>query len=341
MVEYLIQSLPPGAALVITADHGQVDVGDRVAPPHPEVLSHVVQQSGEGRFRWLHAAPGSQAALFDAAHRHHSDTAWVVTREEVLEDCWFGPKVLPAAAARLGDVALVARDDVSFEDPADTGPFKLKGRHGSVTEAEMRVPLLVGSGLRPPAPELVRQMDLVRIAAMSLPGSPSDGSAASPSPTPSAREVLSPDGVSVDGALSTEVEESDQVEIESPGKIIRIGAMIKQLLEEVRSTDLDDASRDQLRRIYDNSLTELKSALSPELGEELSNLSFDFSHESTPSNAELRMAKAQLVGWLEGLFHGIQATLMAQQMAARQQLEGVRGQIPERTGPATPGPGYI
>ena len=153
-------------------------------------------------------------------------------------------------------------------------------------------------------------------------------------------EVVSPDGVqsaTADGA------EDPQAEIESPAKIIRIGAMVKQLLEEVRNTSVDDATRDQLRRIYGNSVAELKTALSPELGAELDSLSFDFSGEEAPSEAELRMAQAQLVGWLEGLFHGIQATLVAQQMAARQQLEGMRGQLPG--GPGTPapvpGPGYI
>ncbi len=93
-------------------------------------------------------------------------------------------------------------------------------------------------------------------------------------------EVVSPDGVqsaSADGA------EDPQSEIESPAKIIRIGAMVKQLLEEVRNTSVDDATRDQLRRIYGNSVAELKTALSPELGAELDSLSFDFSGEEAPS----------------------------------------------------------
>lgn len=159
---------------------------------------------------------------------------------------------------------------------------------------------------------------------------------------PDAHEVVAPDGVSPAGHDGEAAEEA-QSDVESPAKIIRIGAMVKQLLEEVRNTSVDDATREQLRRIYGNSVTELKSALSPELGEELDSLSFDFSGEEAPSDAELRMAQAQLVGWLEGLFHGIQATLVAQQMAARQQLEGMRGQLPGA--PATPGPppgpGYI
>lgn len=146
MVEYLIDELPSGAALVITSDHGQVDVGDRVIPPDPAVMSLVRHQSGEARFRWLHAVPGGEAELLRVAEAHHGDVAWVVGREQVLDEGWFGPKVLPAPLARLGDVALVAREPVAFEDPLDTGPFVLQGRHGSMTEDEVRVPLLVARG---------------------------------------------------------------------------------------------------------------------------------------------------------------------------------------------------
>jgi hypothetical protein len=153
-------------------------------------------------------------------------------------------------------------------------------------------------------------------------------------PTP---EVLAPDGVSSDGSDARE----GRGEIESPAKIIRIGAMIKQMLEEVRSTSIDDAARDQLRRIHDTSVEQLKDAMSADLGEELDSLTFDFNGETPPTEAELRMAQAQLVGWLEGLFHGIQATLVAQQMAARQQIEGARGQLPGGQGSPGPGPGYI
>ena len=146
MVEYLLDALPAGTALVITSDHGQVDVGANVFPPHPEVLSHVRAQSGEARFRWLHSVPGAEGSLFEAAEDHHGDVAWVVTRERVLDEAWFGPKVLPAPLARLGDVALVTHADVAFEDPSDTGPFVLKGRHGAMTPAEVEVPLLVARG---------------------------------------------------------------------------------------------------------------------------------------------------------------------------------------------------
>ncbi|MCB1013526.1 MAG: alkaline phosphatase family protein [Acidimicrobiales bacterium] len=142
LVADLLDVLPPGAALVVTADHGQVDVGDNIVAPAPEVLAHVRQQSGEGRFRWLHAVPGHEHALAEAARACHGDQAWVRTLAEVEMEGWFGPVIRPAARARLGDVALVAHEDVSFSDPADTGVFELVGRHGSLTAAEMRVPLL-------------------------------------------------------------------------------------------------------------------------------------------------------------------------------------------------------
>jgi len=182
---------------------------------------------------------------------------------------------------------------------------------------------------------------------MSFPGSPTSPGTEAPVDSVPSREVLSPDQVSsaVEGAPETDsppVETAEGADIESPGKIIRIGSMLKQLLDEVRNTELDDKAREQLGRIYENSLAQLRSALSPELADELTDLSFDFSDEAAPTDAQLRMAKAQLVGWLEGLFHGIQATLMAQQMSARQQLEGMRGEIPERSGPGVAGgPGYI
>ncbi len=114
--------------------------------------------------------------------------------------------------------------------------------------------------------------------------------------------------------------------VSEPAKVMRVGSMIKQLLEEVRSTQLDEPSRARLRAIYDTSVKELGSALSPDLRDELNRLAFPFAEDGVPTEVELRVAQAQLVGWLEGLFHGIQATLFAQQMAARQQLENMRGQ---------------
>lgn len=116
-----------------------------------------------------------------------------------------------------------------------------------------------------------------------------------------------------------------------PAKVMRIGSMVKQLLDEVRHAPLDDRSRERLAEIYERSVTELASALSPDLQEELRSLALPFEDGGVPSDAELRIAQAQLVGWLEGLFHGIQATLFAQQFAARQQLEQMR-QIPQGPG---------
>ena len=125
---------------------------------------------------------------------------------------------------------------------------------------------------------------------------------------------------------------SDEVEtatesVSSPAKVMRIGSMVKQLLEEVRAASLDEAGRERLKAIYDQSVEQLSESLSPDLSTELARLNPPFSGP-TPTEAELRVAQAQLVGWLEGLFHGIQATLFAQQMAARQQLEQMRGQLP-------------
>ena len=122
--------------------------------------------------------------------------------------------------------------------------------------------------------------------------------------------------------------------IASPAKVMRIGAMVRQLLEEVRHAPLDEAGRDRMREIYDISVRELSDSLSPDLAEELSRVARPFVGEETPSEAELRVAQAQLVGWLEGLFHGIQATLFAQQMTARNQLEEMRRRaLPGRPGP--------
>lgn len=128
--------------------------------------------------------------------------------------------------------------------------------------------------------------------------------------------------------------------VSAPAKVMRIGSMVKQLLEEVRTAPLDDASRERLAEIYERSIVELSEALSPDLQDELRNLALPFKDGVIPSDSELRIAKAQLVGWLEGLFHGIQATLFAQQLAARQQLEQMRQLPPGMTPPgAEPGPG--
>ncbi|MEV6635243.1 bacterial proteasome activator family protein [Actinoplanes sp. NPDC051470] len=150
--------------------------------------------------------------------------------------------------------------------------------------------------------------------------------------------VVGPDGrpmgtVESDGTLKPD--EPGNL-IEQPAKVMRIGSMIKQLLEEVKAAPLDEASRGRLREIHQRSITELEDGLAPELREELERLSLPFEGDAPPSEAELRIAQAQLVGWLEGLFHGIQTALVAQQVAARLQLEQIRGggAIPGR--PALP-----
>jgi hypothetical protein len=127
--------------------------------------------------------------------------------------------------------------------------------------------------------------------------------------------------------------------VEQPAKVMRIGTMIKQLLEEVRAAPLDDASRNRLREIHATSIRELEEGLAPELREELDRLTLPFTEGAVPSDSELRIAQAQLVGWLEGLFHGIQTALFAQQMAARAQLEQMRqGALPPGIG-RSGGPG--
>ncbi len=127
--------------------------------------------------------------------------------------------------------------------------------------------------------------------------------------------------------------------VEQPAKVMRIGTMIKQLLEEVRAAPLDEASRTRLREIHATSIRELEEGLAPELREELDRLTLPFTDGSVPSDAELRIAQAQLVGWLEGLFHGIQTALFAQQMAARAQIEQMREQRGLPPGPGGHGAG--
>lgn len=138
--------------------------------------------------------------------------------------------------------------------------------------------------------------------------------------------IVDPDGLPVE-VQSQDEEERDVLDmVEQPAKVMRIGSMIKQLLEEVKSAPLDEASRVRLREIHARSIAELKGGLAPELVEELERLSLPFDEDSSPSDAELRIAQAQLVGWLEGLFHGIQTTLFAQQLQAKAQFDQMRRQ---------------
>ncbi len=141
--------------------------------------------------------------------------------------------------------------------------------------------------------------------------------------------IVGQDGMALGGTGDDESREVPVTEmVEQPAKVMRIGSMIKQLLEEVRAAPLDEASRVRLKEIHASSVKELEDGLAPELVEELERLSLPFTDEAIPSEAELRIAQAQLVGWLEGLFHGIQTALFAQQMAARAQLEQMRRALP-------------
>lgn len=145
MVGRLRDALPPGAVLVVTSDHGQVGVGEAVVTLPDEIMADVELLSGEGRFRWLHAVPGRTEALAAALEERYGDVAWVRTREEVVDGGWFGGELSTEVTHRLGDVALVAHAPVAFLDPADTGELKLVSRHGSLTSAEIWVPLLACS----------------------------------------------------------------------------------------------------------------------------------------------------------------------------------------------------
>ena len=159
---------------------------------------------------------------------------------------------------------------------------------------------------------------------------PENGSDATPETDQDPRVVvLGPDGMAIAGGSEDAEDAERQITdlVEQPAKVMRIGSMIRQLLDEVKSAPLDEASRARLAGIHRSSIKELEQGLAPELIEELERLSLPFSSD-TPSEAELRIAQAQLVGWLEGLFHGIQTAIYAQQMAARAQLEQMRRALP-------------
>ncbi|HVX53187.1 bacterial proteasome activator family protein [Nocardioides sp.] len=150
--------------------------------------------------------------------------------------------------------------------------------------------------------------------------------------------VIGPDGQPVAVSVPEQSEEDRDITdlVEQPAKVMRIGSMIRQLLEEVKAAPLDEASRNRLREIHQSSIKELESGLAPELVEELERLSLPFNEEHTPSESELRIAQAQLVGWLEGLFHGIQTAIYAQQVAARAQFEQIRRGLPQGMGAPHP-----
>ena len=142
MVAELLHRLPAGTAVVVTADHGQVHVGERLVDLPAEITSLVDGQSGEARFRWLHSRPGAASDLLAAAHQAFDSVGWVRSVDEVVSAGWLGDRVTSAARGRLGDVAVVARDPVAFVDPAEASSIELIGRHGSLTADEMLVPAI-------------------------------------------------------------------------------------------------------------------------------------------------------------------------------------------------------
>lgn len=142
LVGDLIESLPSGTQLIVTADHGQVDCGNSNIQIDDSVTNLCQKMSGEGRFRWLHAKDGRADDVYEAAKDLYQDSTWIKTREEIIEAGWFGPTVTAEARGRLGDVALIPFEPIAFDDPFDTGIFDLIGRHGSLTAAEMLVPCL-------------------------------------------------------------------------------------------------------------------------------------------------------------------------------------------------------
>ena len=142
LVADIASVLVPGSVLLVTADHGQVEVGNNTRPAHHDVRALTTYQSGEGRFRWLHTRPGAVDELWAAAREHHSDVAWVMRRDELIDGGWFGKRVTDAARRRLGDIALIPHAPTSFDDSGDTGPFPLVCRHGALTDEELDVPLL-------------------------------------------------------------------------------------------------------------------------------------------------------------------------------------------------------
>lgn len=141
LVERIIEELPEDAALLVTADHGMVEVGDQVFDLDEELVQRTSGTSGEARFLWLHAKDGRAEGLLEAAQAH-SDVAWIVAIEQILDECWFGAHVTPEARMRMGEVAIVAREPVALMDPRQPDAPQLVARHGSMTREEMLVPFI-------------------------------------------------------------------------------------------------------------------------------------------------------------------------------------------------------
>jgi Type I phosphodiesterase / nucleotide pyrophosphatase len=145
LVADLVDRLPPGAALLVTADHGQIDVGPRVELLGREVMATVEFLSGEGRFRWVHAKAGAEADLEHALAERYGDSTWVMSRDQIIDEHIFGGPLRDELISRLGDVALLPHAPIAFVDPADTGESRLQSRHGSLTSDELLVPLVAFS----------------------------------------------------------------------------------------------------------------------------------------------------------------------------------------------------
>jgi hypothetical protein len=148
MVADLAGVLPPGAVLLVTADHGQIDVGNRIEMLGREAMGMVRFLSGEGRFRWVHARPGAAADLVELLDERYGASTWIRTRDRLVDDGWFGGPLSGEFAGRLGDVALIPFEPIAFMDPADPGENRLVARHGSLTTDEMLVPLVALGGER-------------------------------------------------------------------------------------------------------------------------------------------------------------------------------------------------
>ncbi len=142
LVADLVERLPSGTVVVVTADHGQIDIGLQVELLGRDLMAGIELLSGEGRFRWLHARPGAVPDLVAGATERYGDRSWVVERDQIVDEGWFGGPLSTAFAERIGDVALVPYAPIAFVDPADTGESRLQSRHGSLTSDEMYVPLL-------------------------------------------------------------------------------------------------------------------------------------------------------------------------------------------------------
>ena len=321
LVADVLCALPAGATLLVTADHGQVDVGRAGEVLPGDVMDGVTLLSGEGRFRWLHVRPGACDAVVAAATDSYGDVAWVRTREQIVADGWLGGVPSAAVASRMGDVLLAPsrpRPSSTRRTPANSG-----SRPGMGHSPPPRCWFPCSAGPPPEAGRAGGRIGTWLTTRLRSPRRSARARRAAPRTRPTGQ-----------ARRRRRARRSNE-----PAKVLRIGSMVKTLLEEVRQAPLDEKSRTRLREIYEQSIHDLSEGLSPDLVAELDRMALPFD-DTAPSESELRIAQAQLVGWLEGLFHGIQATLMSQQMAARSQLEEMRQRgLPQAGESSTSRPG--